>query len=296
MVERWISFYGLEAARAICRHGQSQPALTLRLASPEVEAELTAAGIVLEAGELLTAARTVVSGDVDRDCGLPRGPRALSGRRLATGGRAGRLSRESQPKSKKHPRCLRGARRKDADPCRAQSAGPHRRLRIQRAATGAVAQAACASRQTASNAAWPMQPRSPKTRPSILCWPTCLAAEPARWAATRRFATGCAPRICTPGRTAAGDSQRRTARRPPRRPRRLLHLLAGAGRKRAGCRRGARRNSECPPGFAWDSHRRTARRGNSYGRRRGAAAWFAYAGGYLRLLPGAFHTDGFFIC
>ncbi len=31
MVERWASFYGLEAARAICRHGQSQPALTVRL-------------------------------------------------------------------------------------------------------------------------------------------------------------------------------------------------------------------------------------------------------------------------
>jgi 16S rRNA (cytosine967-C5)-methyltransferase len=64
MVERWISFYGLDAARAICSHGQSQPALTVRLASPAVEAELRTAGIVLEAGQLLTAARTVVSGDV----------------------------------------------------------------------------------------------------------------------------------------------------------------------------------------------------------------------------------------
>ncbi|MGO9776325.1 MAG: 16S rRNA (cytosine(967)-C(5))-methyltransferase RsmB [Terracidiphilus sp.] len=91
MVERWINFYGLEAARAICRHGQCQPALTVRLADaitdqqsparvhglppfpqknaermghPTVLAELNAAGIVLEAGELLTAARTVVSGDV----------------------------------------------------------------------------------------------------------------------------------------------------------------------------------------------------------------------------------------
>jgi 16S rRNA (cytosine967-C5)-methyltransferase len=64
MVERWISFYGLEATRAICRHGQSQPVLTVRLAAPEVEDELIAAGIALEAGELLTAARTVASGDV----------------------------------------------------------------------------------------------------------------------------------------------------------------------------------------------------------------------------------------
>jgi 16S rRNA (cytosine967-C5)-methyltransferase len=64
LVDRWINFYGLEAARAICRHGQSQPVLTARLSEPAVEAELRAAGIILEPGELLTAARTVVSGDV----------------------------------------------------------------------------------------------------------------------------------------------------------------------------------------------------------------------------------------
>jgi 16S rRNA (cytosine967-C5)-methyltransferase len=63
MVERWINFYGLDAARAICIHGQSQPVLTLRLASPAAEVELAAAGILFEPGELLTAARTVVSGD-----------------------------------------------------------------------------------------------------------------------------------------------------------------------------------------------------------------------------------------
>jgi 16S rRNA (cytosine967-C5)-methyltransferase len=64
LVERWINFYGLDAARSICHHGQSQPVLTLRLASPSAEAELREAGIVLEPGQLLTAARTVVSGDV----------------------------------------------------------------------------------------------------------------------------------------------------------------------------------------------------------------------------------------
>jgi 16S rRNA (cytosine967-C5)-methyltransferase len=64
MVERWASFYGLETARALCRHGQTQPALTVRLGSPTVEAELMAAGILLEPGELLIAARTVVSGDI----------------------------------------------------------------------------------------------------------------------------------------------------------------------------------------------------------------------------------------
>ena len=64
MVERWINFYGLDATRSICRHGQSQPVLTARLSSLSIEAELRAAGINLDPGELLTAARTVVSGDV----------------------------------------------------------------------------------------------------------------------------------------------------------------------------------------------------------------------------------------
>jgi 16S rRNA (cytosine967-C5)-methyltransferase len=64
MVERWTDFYGLEAARSICRHGQSQPALTIRIASPDAEAELTQAAMVLAPGALLTSARTVVSGDV----------------------------------------------------------------------------------------------------------------------------------------------------------------------------------------------------------------------------------------
>lgn len=64
MVERWVSFFGIEAARKICQYGQGQPALTVRLGAPEVEEELTEAGIVLEPGELLTAARTVTSGDI----------------------------------------------------------------------------------------------------------------------------------------------------------------------------------------------------------------------------------------
>jgi 16S rRNA (cytosine967-C5)-methyltransferase len=64
LVERWINFYGLLATQAICRYGQSQPILTVRLASPEIEAELAGAGIVLEPGQLLTAAHTVVSGDI----------------------------------------------------------------------------------------------------------------------------------------------------------------------------------------------------------------------------------------
>ena len=64
MVERWAAFYGLDGARAICQHGQRQPVVTIRIASAAVEAELAEVGIRLEPGELLTSARTVVSGDV----------------------------------------------------------------------------------------------------------------------------------------------------------------------------------------------------------------------------------------
>jgi 16S rRNA (cytosine967-C5)-methyltransferase len=64
MVERWTSVYGAEAAQAICRHGQSQPRMAVRVESPATADELSDTGIELAAGELLTAARTVVSGDV----------------------------------------------------------------------------------------------------------------------------------------------------------------------------------------------------------------------------------------
>jgi 16S rRNA (cytosine967-C5)-methyltransferase len=64
MVERWVKTYGMQAACAICRHGQEQPGLTVRMTAPEVEAELAEAGVLLRSAQLLTAARTVVEGDV----------------------------------------------------------------------------------------------------------------------------------------------------------------------------------------------------------------------------------------
>ena len=63
MVERWIGFYGLDQARAICAYGQAQPVHNLRIIGAEAESELMQAGILLEPGQLLAAARTVVSGD-----------------------------------------------------------------------------------------------------------------------------------------------------------------------------------------------------------------------------------------
>ena len=64
MVERWLAFFGNNTARAICIHNQEPPLLSLRLAAPEIETELTQAGITLDRGALLTSARTVVSGDI----------------------------------------------------------------------------------------------------------------------------------------------------------------------------------------------------------------------------------------
>jgi 16S rRNA (cytosine967-C5)-methyltransferase len=64
MVERWTDFFGMAAARAICTHGQNPPALAVRIGDRSVEQELAADGIRLEPGELLTEARKVASGDV----------------------------------------------------------------------------------------------------------------------------------------------------------------------------------------------------------------------------------------
>ena len=64
MAERWVAHYGEEIARAICGHGQSQPALTARCVSPEAEDELARGGIEAVAGGLLMCSRTVVAGDV----------------------------------------------------------------------------------------------------------------------------------------------------------------------------------------------------------------------------------------
>ena len=64
MVERWTGFYGLEAARTICCHGQSQPSMVARVVGAQLEEELAAAGVGMAPGELLTSARMVVSGEV----------------------------------------------------------------------------------------------------------------------------------------------------------------------------------------------------------------------------------------
>jgi 16S rRNA (cytosine967-C5)-methyltransferase len=63
MVERWARFFGLEEARNLCRYGQAQPSITIRLCTPSTEAEGVEAGLTLDAGQLLTCSRTVIAGD-----------------------------------------------------------------------------------------------------------------------------------------------------------------------------------------------------------------------------------------
>jgi 16S rRNA (cytosine967-C5)-methyltransferase len=66
MVERWMVTYGMAATEAICEHGQHQPSVSVRVMAPAVEEELEAAGIKLEPGELLSNTRTVAVGDVTK--------------------------------------------------------------------------------------------------------------------------------------------------------------------------------------------------------------------------------------
>lgn len=73
MVKRWVEFYGQDAARAICRHGQAQPQLLLRLERANVDAELAQAGIRLQPGFLLTNARTAISGEIHKTAALLAG-------------------------------------------------------------------------------------------------------------------------------------------------------------------------------------------------------------------------------
>ncbi len=63
LVERWVAAYELETARAICACGQKQPAAIVRLADPALEAELAESGVKLAPGLLLAAASTVVAGN-----------------------------------------------------------------------------------------------------------------------------------------------------------------------------------------------------------------------------------------
>ena len=73
MVERWMRFYGRDAARAICAFDQEPAAISLRLVHSDAEQSLADEGVELAAGEFLAAARRVVRGDVVRSEAFRRG-------------------------------------------------------------------------------------------------------------------------------------------------------------------------------------------------------------------------------
>jgi 16S rRNA (cytosine967-C5)-methyltransferase len=64
MFERWVEHFGEAAACEVCRHGQLQPVLALRLENADVEKELADADVALLPGALLSAARIVDAGDL----------------------------------------------------------------------------------------------------------------------------------------------------------------------------------------------------------------------------------------
>lgn len=64
MVDRWQRFYGADKTLAICKHGQQPPRLALRLMNAQTEEELAAADVRLESGQLLKSARIVTMGDL----------------------------------------------------------------------------------------------------------------------------------------------------------------------------------------------------------------------------------------
>ncbi len=195
MVERWSRFFGPDAAHAICAHNQDPPATTIRLATSEAEAELTQAGITLEPGTLLNAAKRVTGGDVIATAAWREGRVRIQdeGSQLVAeiaGHRNTILDCCAAPGGKT---LILAERNPDAHivACEA-SAARLESLRERLAPCGErIECTACrcnCSRASNLNSMW--------------FSPTCPAAALERWAATRRFATGSARKIC-PGKPIA---------------------------------------------------------------------------------------------
>ncbi len=73
MVARWISTYGEVATLAICRYGQSHAKATVRVDSEATREELASSGIELEHGRILTNAFAVISGDITASAAFREG-------------------------------------------------------------------------------------------------------------------------------------------------------------------------------------------------------------------------------
>ena len=66
LMERWVKQFGFETAKAICIYDQTASPTTIRLRDFGVEDELRSAGLELAPGTLLTRARRVLRGDVTK--------------------------------------------------------------------------------------------------------------------------------------------------------------------------------------------------------------------------------------
>jgi 16S rRNA (cytosine967-C5)-methyltransferase len=64
LIERWAEQYGLATALKICAHDQTVPGTSIHIHDDQYLKELTAAGVELSAGQLLSCARRVAAGDV----------------------------------------------------------------------------------------------------------------------------------------------------------------------------------------------------------------------------------------
>jgi 16S rRNA (cytosine967-C5)-methyltransferase len=73
LVERWISQFGSEQARQICKYDQDAPKTTVRIDDTAAEEELKREGIQLLAGSLLSSARVVTAGDIYRTRAVQQG-------------------------------------------------------------------------------------------------------------------------------------------------------------------------------------------------------------------------------
>jgi 16S rRNA (cytosine967-C5)-methyltransferase len=73
LVDRWTALYGIEAAEKVCAHNQQVPPTAIHLGTPDVEAELSAAGIELSPGRLLHSSRIVTSGDITKTAAFADG-------------------------------------------------------------------------------------------------------------------------------------------------------------------------------------------------------------------------------
>ena len=64
MVTRWMRLFGVEKAEAICRSGLIEPEMNIRIQGSSTGTELVDAGVRFTHGQLRTAARKILSGDV----------------------------------------------------------------------------------------------------------------------------------------------------------------------------------------------------------------------------------------